>query len=89
MFLKYIDDATVSKSLHVIRSEFQEHFQAANSKIKLLQHSLDLYEFENADRQLLITEKVEALFKQGRPSSLAMQKVARETGLCISTVQFI
>lgn len=89
MFFKYIDAETVSKALDDIRSEFQEHFQAANSKIKDLQHSLDLYEFKNADRQLLITEKVEALFKQGRPSSLAMQKVARETGLCISTVQFI
>ncbi len=89
MFFKYIDAETVSKALDDIRSEFQEHFQAANSKIKDLQHSLDLYEFKNADRQLLITEKVEALFKQGLPSSLAMQKVARETGLCLSTVQFI
>ncbi len=89
MFFKYIDAKAVSKALDDIRSEFQEHFQAANSKIKLLQHSLDLYEFENANRQLLITEKVEALFKQGLPSSLAMQKVARETGLCLSTVQFI
>ncbi len=89
MFFKYIDAETVSKALDDIRFEFQEHFQAANSKIKDLQHSLELYEFKNADRQLVITEKVEALFKQGLPSSLAMQKVARETGLCLSTVQFI
>ena len=88
MFFKYIDAETVSKALDDIRFEFFEHFQAANSKIKDLQHKLDLYEFKNADRQLVITEKVEALFKQGLPSSLAMQKVARETGLCLSTVQF-
>ncbi|MBR4127642.1 MAG: hypothetical protein IKR09_08715 [Alphaproteobacteria bacterium] len=89
MFFKYIDAETVSKALDNIRFEFFEHFQAANSKIKDLQHKLDLYEFKNADRQLVVTEKVEALFKQGLPSSLAMQKVARETGLCLSTVQFI
>ena len=89
MFFKYIDAETVSKALDDIRFEFFEHFQAANSKIKDLQHKLDLYEFKNADRQLVVTEKVEALFKQGLPSSLAMQKVARETGLCLSTVQFI
>lgn len=89
MFFKHIDDKAFSKTLDDIRFELQEHSQVANSKIKDLQHSLDLYEFENANRQLVITEKVEALFKQGLPSSLAMQKVARETGLCLSTVQFI
>lgn len=89
MFFKYIDAETVSKALDDIRLEFQGHFQAANSKIKALQHQLELYEFQNADRQLVITEKVEALFKQGLPSPLAIQKVARETGSCLSTVEFI
>lgn len=58
MFFKYIDAETVSKALDDIRFEFFEHFQAANSKIKDLQHKLDLYEFKNADRQLVITEKL-------------------------------
>lgn len=45
MFFKHIDDKAFSKTLDDIRFEFQEHSQVANSKIKDLQHSLDLYEF--------------------------------------------
>ena len=45
MFFKHIDDKAFSKTLDDIRFELQEHSQVANSKIKDLQHSLDLYEF--------------------------------------------
>ena len=48
MFFKYIDAKAVSKALDDIRSEFQEHFQAANSKIKDLQYSIGLCELSTA-----------------------------------------
>ena len=67
MFFKYIDAETVSKALDNIRFEFFEHFQAANSKIKDLQHKLDLYEFKNADRQLVVTEKLKLSLNKASP----------------------
>lgn len=56
-FFKHIDVKTIPEALDDIRFEFQEHSQAANSKIKDLQHK---FGFNKLQKQ--ITEKVEAPF---------------------------
>jgi len=85
MFFKYIDAADIRRSLFALRFELKDFEQ----KLQKLESRLELYTDTEYRQELVIVEKASALFKQGIPSHLALQMVARELGICLSTVAYV
>lgn len=85
MFFKYIDAADIWRAFFALRFELK----AFEQKIQKLEHRLSLYTDTEYRRELLIVEKASALFKQGIPSHLALQMVARDLSICLSTVEYV
>ena len=85
MFFKYIDAADIRRSLFALRFELKDFEQ----KLQKLENRLSLYTDTEYRQELIIVEKASALFKQGIPSHLALQMVARELGICLSTVEYV
>ena len=85
MFFKYIDAADIRRSLFALRFELKDFEQ----KLQKLESRLSLYTDTEYRQELIIVEKASALFKQGIPSHLALQMVARKLGICLSTVEYV
>lgn len=85
MFFKYVDAADIRRALFALRFELKDFEQ----KIQKLEHRLSLYTNTEYRQELLIVEKSLCPVQTRHPQSFALQMVARDLSICLSTVEYV